>query len=214
MSETPLPRFKRPVMMDPFAAGQLPGGVDPAVQAELAHSSAQALVTRARRQAPSDPAMVRRLLDLVQAEGVEIIAGLWAQSPADSLPGALWRVYMLREWVRRDPSTVAERYKAGVSRQAVAQVVAGAEDPPGPDEMIKLADAVLSGVFTGDLDVALSRAGAFARIVATGSAMEADWMHETRSDEASVLTGRAAALLDNAEALDRAARRWRRGDLD
>jgi hypothetical protein len=208
------PRFRRPARLDPAAADQLPGGIDPAAQSELAHSSAGALVARARDEAGRDPELVERLLSLVETEGVDTLAALWAGAPADSLPGALWRVYMLREWVRRDPITVSDRYKLGVSRQEVARVVAGAQHPPGPDEMLALADQVLSGVFTGELDVALERAGAFARILATGSALDADWIEEARPSEASAVTRRASGLLSSAEALETAARRWRRGTLE
>jgi hypothetical protein len=188
--------------------------VDPALQAELAHSSAAALVSRARDQAASDPEMVERLLKLVETEGVDTIATLWAGAAPNSLPGALWRVYMLREWVRRDPITVSERYKLGVGRQPVARVVAGAEHPPGPDEMAKLADDVLSGMFTGELDIALGRAAAFARILVTGSALDADWIDQTQPEEAAAVTQRASDLLATAEALESAARRWRRGRLE
>jgi hypothetical protein len=201
-------------MLDPAAADQIPGGLDPAAQAELAHTSAGALVARARDRAADDPALVQRLLDLVEAEGVDTLATLWAAAPPDSLPGALWRVYMLREWVRRDPITVSERYKTGVIHQQVARVVAGAQHPPGPPEMTALADQVLSGLFTGDLDVALGRAAAFARILATGSAFEADWIEDHHPADAAALTRRASSLLATAEALESAARQWRLGVLE
>jgi hypothetical protein len=201
-------------MLDPVVADQLPGGLDPATQAELAHSTAQALIARARDEAPDDPALVERLLALVEAEGVETLATLWAMAPPDSLPGALWRVYMLREWVERDPLTVADRYKLGVGREQVAEVVAGAQQPPGPDEMRQLADAVLSGMFTGELDVALERAAAFARILSTGSALDADWLELDRPAEAQAVTRRASGLLHTAEALEAAAAGWRKGRLE
>jgi hypothetical protein len=201
-------------MLDPAMADQLPGGIDPAVQAELAHSSAGALVARARGRAASDPEMVDRLLSLVETEGVDTLATLWAQAPADSLPGALWRVFMLREWTQRDPVTVSEWYKLGMARQDVARVVAGAQSPPGPEEMLVLADQVLSGVFAGELDVALARAAAFARILATGSAVDADWIEDSRPEEAVAVTRRASGLLGSAEALESAARQWRRGVLE
>jgi hypothetical protein len=121
---------------------------------------------------------------------------------------------MLREWVRRDPITVAERYRLGAELQDVARVVYGAGNPPGPDEVLRLADEVLSGVFTGELDVALGRAAAFARILATGSALDADWLEESSPADAEALTRRAAKLLATAEALEAAARSWRRGTLD
>ncbi|MDR1799059.1 MAG: thymidine phosphorylase [Bifidobacteriaceae bacterium] len=206
-------KFRRPAMLDPRVADELPGGVDPAVLAELAHSSASALVERARRTAAEDPELVQRLLTLVETEGLEVVASLWAQAPADSLPGALWRVYLLREWVRRDPHTVSERYKLGITREQVAEVVAGAERPPGPQEMLQLADSVLSGLYTGELDVALERAAAFARILTTGGAMDADWIDDTEPARGAQVTRQAAQLLTMAEGLERAAALWRAGTL-
>jgi hypothetical protein len=201
-------------MLDPRVADEIPGGMDPAVASELAHSSAGALVARARSQASQDPELVERLVTLVEAEGIEMVAALWAHAPAESLPGALWRVYALREWVRRDPHTVSERYKLGAAREQVADVVAGAVHPPGPAEMTNLADAVLSGVFAGELDVALERAGAFARILATGSALDADWLEDSEPATAAQVTRRAALLQTTAEDLSRAASKWRAGKLD
>jgi len=207
-------KFRRPAMLAQGVAEDLPGGVDPALTSDLAHSSAEALVARARYQAPDDPDLVKRLIGLVETEGVEAVAMLWAQAPAESLPGALWRVYMLREWVRRDPEVVADRYRQGMARQEVADAVAGAAHPPGPAEMRELANAVLSGVFTGELDVALDRAAAFARIVATGAALDADHLEPTQPAVAGQVTRGASSLTSTADALARAAAKWRAGTLD
>ena len=74
--------------------------LDPAVITQIAHESAAVVVRtgRARR----DPDLTRRLVDLVDEIGLSTVAELWAGRPARSLPGALWRLYALREWVRRD----------------------------------------------------------------------------------------------------------------
>src|SRR5699024_4339789 len=109
-----------------------------------------------------------------EAEGLDTVAGLWSDSPANTLPGALWRLYVLRDWVRRDPRTVADRYRTGVERAEVHDVVAGVAALQGPEEVSALVDAVLSGVFAGDLAVALERAAAFCRVLATGAALDAD----------------------------------------
>ena len=201
-------------MLDPLEADELPGGIDPAVTSELAHSSARALVARARREAPDDPELTQRLLGLVEAEGLEALAALWSQAPADSLPGALWRVYVLREWVRHDPQTVAIRYRLGMARQEVADAVAGAANPPGPSDMQELADTVLSGVFAGELDVALDRAAAFAQVVATGGAFDADSIEPSAPDHAQHVTRTAGSLMDTANALRRSAAKSRAGTLD
>ncbi|MDR2379916.1 MAG: hypothetical protein LBE08_01855, partial [Bifidobacteriaceae bacterium] len=76
MNEPRRPAFRRPAMLGLAQADQIPGGLDPATQVELAHSSAAALVARARDRAASDPEMVARLLALVETEGVEMLATL------------------------------------------------------------------------------------------------------------------------------------------
>ena len=163
-------------MLDPAQAEELPGGYDPALRNEAAHTTAAALVHQGR--ANTDPEVVARLVSLVEREGLDVVAALWSDSPADSLPGALWRLYVLREWVRRDPATVADRYRLGVAAAPVHDVVAGVADAPGPADVRAVADAVLSGVYTGDLDVALERAAAFCRVLATGAAFDADHLDD------------------------------------
>lgn len=197
-------------MLDPRAADELPGDMDPALRGEVAHTTAHALVHGGR--ASEDPGVVERLIRLVEAEGLDTVAGLWADSPATTLPGALWRLYALREWVRRDPRTIAERYRMGVARAEVHVVVAGVASPPGPSEVAEVADSVLSGVYTGDLAVALERAGAFCRVLATGAAVDADLVDD--ADVATRLTHGAAGLVRTAEELEEAAALWRADRLD
>lgn len=197
-------------MLDPRAADQLPGDLDPTARTEVAHTTAGALVRHGR--ATEDPEVVRRLVELVEAEGLDTVAALWADSPARTLPGALWRLYVLREWVRRDPRAVAERYRLGISRAPVHDVVAGVASPPGPVEVSQVADAVLSGVYAGDLAVALERAAAFCRVLATGSAVDADLIDDT--ELAGRVTRGASGLVRTAEELEHAAGMWRGGTLE
>ena len=205
-------RPRRPAMLDPRAADELPGDGDPALRSEIAHTTAGAIVHRAR--ASEDPAVVERLVRLVEAEGFDELAALWADSPAGTLPGALWRLYVLREWVRRDPATVAERYRSGAAAAQVPGVVAGVAMPPGPDDVRRVADAVLSGVFAGDLAVALERGAAFCRVLATGAAFDADGVDDVDPDGARRLTRGASSLIRTAEELELSADLWRRGRLD
>ncbi|MBC7551587.1 MAG: hypothetical protein H7269_11965 [Cellulomonas sp.] len=199
-------------MLDPRAADELPGDGDPALRSEIAHTTAGAIVHRAR--ASEDPVVVGRLARLVEAEGIDELAALWADSPAGTLPGALWRLYVLREWVRRDPATVAERYRSGAAAAQVPGVVAGVAMPPGPDDVRRVADAVLSGVFAGDLAVALERGAAFCRVLATGAAFDADGVDDVDPDGARRLTRGASSLIRTAEELELSADLWRRGRLD
>ena len=202
---------RRPAMLDAQTAERIVGDVDPALRSQAAHTTAAVLVQRGRAGA-EDPDLLARLVSLVDTEGLDTIAELWSQSSPTTLPGALWRLYLMREWVRTDPSTIAERFALGRQRAEVAGVIAGVVEPPGPDDVAHLADAVLAGVYEGELDVALDRAAAFFRVVATGSALDADWVSD--DDLAGTLTRRASALLRTAEELEGAAELWRAGRLD
>lgn len=202
---------RRPAMLDAQTAERIVGDVDPALRSQAAHTTAAVLVQRGRAGA-EDPELLARLVSLVDTQGLDTIAELWAQSPSTTLPGALWRLYLMREWVRTDPSRIADRFALGRQRAEVAGVIAGVVEPPGPGDVARLADAVLAGVYEGDLDVALDRAAAFVRVVATGSALDADWIDD--GDLADRLTRRAGALLRTAEDLESAAEMWRKGTLD
>ncbi len=113
--------------------------------------------------------MTLRLIALVDEVGLATLADLWATRPARSLPGALYRLYVLREGVRHDPTGVAREYEAGIRFTEPNHAVAGA-DPAGPDEVVRVADEILQGAFRGDFAVALERAAAFAHVVAAGRA--------------------------------------------
>ena len=164
------------------------GGEDPARVTEAADLAANLLVRGAH--GTDDPEVAERVLRLADTEGIETIAEVWSGSPADSLAGCLWRLFVLRSWVYADPAEVAREYDAGVSRAPVAQVVAGVADPPGPDELKTMIDEVLRGIAASDFADVLFRAAAFARVVATGRAV-APRAHRGRG-AADAAAGRAA----------------------
>ncbi|MDQ1586213.1 MAG: hypothetical protein QOJ90_567 [Actinomycetota bacterium] len=202
---------RRPALLGPAALATFAGGNDPAHLAEVAHATAVAVVTAGR--SADDPAATDRLVRLMDEVGIDTVAELWADRPARSLPGALWRLYALREWVRVDAVEASCDYEAGQHLAQVARVVAGAGEPSTPQALRELLDAILGGVFRGDLAVALERAGAFARVVATGRARRADELEAADSAAAAGLTLRAAAMQRTAEDLDAAAALWRTADL-
>ena len=193
---------RRPAFLTPAALEALGGTVDPVQEIEAAHETAAVLVRTGR--AANDPAVTARLVALVEEMGLSAVADLWASRPARSLPGALWRLYALREWVHRAPEEASADYSAGIRFTVVNHAVAGVAEPPGPQELTALTDAVLTGVFQGELDVALERAAAFCRVVAAGRA--------DRSD-GEALANRAAALLATGEDLKGCAALWRSGEL-
>ena len=85
---------------DRFFSG-LDSGDDPVLLAEAADRAAELLVRGAR--ASGDDEVAERVLHLADTEGIEIIAQAWADRPADSVAGCLWRLYLLRSWVYADP---------------------------------------------------------------------------------------------------------------
>ena len=165
-------------MFGPADADAYLGGQDPAERVEAAHATAEALIRHGRT---GDDAVTARLVSLADEHGIDEVALLWADRPADSLPGALWRLYALRAGIRRQSELIARAFEAGRHRAPVYEAVAGVGDPPGPAEVRALADAVLAGAFTGDLGVALERAAAFCRVVSTGWALLADELVDVHS---------------------------------
>ncbi len=141
---------------------------DPVEAIHAAHETASALVHAGR--AAADPDLTTRLVAIVDDIGLSTLAELWSGRPARSLPGALWRLYVLREWVRRSPEEASREYAAGMRFTAPNHAVAGVAEPPGPVEMGRVIDEILRGVFDGDLGVALERAAAFCRVIAAGRA--------------------------------------------
>ena len=197
---SPSQKPHRPVVRDPGVLETLDEGSDPIEALHAAHESAAALLGAGRTA--NDPAVTERLLTLVDEIGLSTVADLWAARPARSLPGALWRLYVLREWVTSDPDRVAREYAAGLQSAEPDPTLADVESP-GPDEVRRVADEILRGVFTGDFAVALERAAAFSRVVAAGRANVA---HGT-------VPAPRAGLEQDAHDLAACARLWRTGNL-
>ncbi|QWC87024.1 hypothetical protein KLP28_15485 [Nocardioidaceae bacterium] len=180
-----------------------PGGEDHALRAAAAERAAEVLVRGSR--ADLDEAAVSRVVTLARDEGIDALAEVWAGSPADSLSGCLWRLYVIREFVHANPLTVARDFAAGRSASEVAEVVAGVVDPPGPDAVRDLTDQVLRGIVTGDFADTLFRAAAFTRVLAHGHAVLSPGRRETGGtveDDAEPLD--AGRLLGMAEQLEAA----------
>lgn len=194
-------RFHRPVVREGAALEVLAEGHDPMARIDAAHEAASVLLHTGR--ASGDPEITARLVAIVDDVGLDTLAELWASRPARSLPGALWRLYVLREWMRSQPEQAAREYALGVPVTEPNHAVAGVE-PPGPDEIATVADEILRGVFTGDFAVALERAAAFCRVVVAGRAFDTD-------ETASMLD--AARLRDLADEFTDCARLWRSGKL-
>jgi hypothetical protein len=184
--------FKKPSLPGSALFEAQADGADPAEMAAAGHRIANLLVRGPRSD--TDQGLVDRVLHLADEEGLGVIADLWSHAAADSVAGALWRLYLLRTWVYSQPELAAREFAAGKAYAPVHEVLAGVVDPPGPEEVIALVDTVVRGIVGEDFDVTLDRAAAFAHIVGVGRAqLETGDPHS------------AAKLVDTAMHLHRAA---------
>lgn len=189
------------------------GGMDPAESSRIAHETARALLSRVR--ADPDPGIIDRLIRFTDEHGIDTIAQLWSHATSRSLPGSLWRIYLLRLLIQQDPETCGLIYQRGTEVLSTADpVIAGAAAPTGPDEIKSLADLILHGVYAGDFTIALERAAAYCRVSAAGSTSIADDLEATEPERASELTRRASRYAQFAQELTSAARLWRLDSLD
>ncbi|HWL77717.1 DNA-directed RNA polymerase subunit beta [Microbacterium sp.] len=204
--------FHKPVRRPAELFDRLFSAEDPAEVSRIAHATASALLMRVREN--PDSAVVERLVAFTDDHGIDDIAELWSRSPARTLPGALWRLYLLQLMIHDDPNTAALLYARGRTELMSADdVIAGAPSPAGPDELVALVDTILRGLFQGDFAVALDRAAAFCRVQASGASHIADDYEGTEPDRASALTTRALRLSTYATDLTACAALWRRDSL-
>lgn len=201
-------QFSRPVRMPTSAFDNIVGTHDPAEETRVAHATASALLARVR--ADESGVSADRLVAFTAEHGIDEIAELWSKAPARTLPGALWRLYLLQLAIHSDPQTAALLYERGrVELTSVDSVVAGAPVPANPDELVALIDTILRGAFRGDFAVALDRAAAFCRVQASGATHTADDYEATEPSRASELTTRALRLSSYAQDLSASAVLWR-----
>lgn len=198
-------RHHRPALTDPARLDLPSTDTDPVEVAEAAHRTAAVIVGRGRDN--DDPRVADRLIGLVDELGLATVAELWSHRPARSLPGALWRLYALHEWVQLQPEEVARAFTAGSGHAEVYRVIAGVAEPPSPEDLAELTRRILRGVFDGDLAVALERAAAFCHVMAVG-------LSEPSADDVSGdQVQQAARMQCTARDLQSCAGAWRTDDL-
>lgn len=166
-------RFHRPVPLADLDSVRT--GEDPVARSETSHATAALLLGDAHGQ--RDEAATKRFVELADDIGFEVIAEMWSAAPAVSAPGALWRLYALRQWIKTAPRELADMFSDGQRRITegigLNEILAGVELPAGPDEVARAIDEILIGAFRGDVVIALLRAAAFVGICAEGTG-EAD----------------------------------------
>jgi hypothetical protein len=181
------------------------GGVTPASRAEIAAATA-AVVVQAGREPGSDTD--ERFVALADQVGIDTLAALWQDSDPVSLPGALFALYLLRQWFRVNGEEVVRLFSAGAPLAPADTVVAGVAEPGDMDAIREAADAILSGMYRGDVAVAMERAAAVFRVVAAGRRFVAG--PDERGKAELDLADRNERVADDLAA---AAARWRAGTL-
>jgi hypothetical protein len=205
--------FHKPTLFSGPRFEDYEGGADPAQISHVAHDTAQALLSRVRHDPRSE--IVDRVISFADEHGIDDIAELWSRASPRSLPGALWRIYLMRAFIRHDAEECSYLYQRGSELLAtIDPVVAGASTPTGPGEITALADQILRGLFEGDFAGALDRAAAFCRVTATGATSIADDAELSNPDRATELTTRAYRLTQTASEFTSCARLFRADSLD
>lgn len=190
------------------------GDASPSARAEIAAATALVVVQAGR--SPDDAA---ELVDLADRVGLDTLAALWRDSDPVSLPGALWTLYVLRQWCRSSAVEVTQLWRAGEPLAPADAAVAGVADFADTDAIRALADALLTGAYRGDFAVALERGAAFFRVIAAGRRSglfldeSDDAIHTDDRATSDDSDGRADRNDRAARSLAVAAARWRAGAL-
>lgn len=205
--------YPRPVLQPGYQFDWLIGADDPGDSHRIAQETSWALLDRVRSH--DDPVLVERVIAAADTELIDDIAELWSAAGSDTLAGVLWRLYLLRKIARGDAPGAAHLYQRGVEAlHTIDPVIAGIAVPAEPEAILGLVDAILRGVFAGDLADALERAAAYSRLIGAGAADLAD--AEDRAGAAhrgAEHTTRAHHYVALADDLRAAAHRWRHGSL-
>ena len=210
--ETRKPR--RPAIIEPETLEYLEGEEDPALSSESAHTSARILVKSPNGEwSDPEPETKERLLAFMQGNGVDELAELWSRSPVNTLPGVLWRLLLINQWVKRYPEGVNTRFKQGLNSPQLSEYldIDGAHSLDFPAWKKQLGQ-ILSGSFDDNFADFLDRSQAVLRVLA---ASESVWMKKDSANPlANEVTLRDNALLVTADELLDAAAMYREGRLD
>ena len=182
--------------------------MDPADVSAIAHATATALLSRG--QTSEDVQVREALVRFADEHGLDALANLWSRAHPLSLPGALWRLYLVRAVVHHNPHDTAQLFQKGVDGlRTIDALVAGAPDPLSAEGFSDVLDDILMGAFDGELAHALERAAAVATAVSAGAISLA----LSDDQEAPYLTSRSLKWSVIAQELEGCASRARKGTL-
>lgn len=182
--------------------------MDPADVSAIAHQTAHALLERG--QSANDAEVREALVRFADEHGLDTLADLWSQAHPLSLPGALWRLYVVRAVLQHNPDDASHLFQRGVDDlSTIDQVVAGAPEGLNAEKFSQVLDDILLGAFDGELSHALERAAAVATAVSAG-AISLAWADD---QQANYLTSRSLRWSVIAAELEGCAAQARRGTL-
>lgn len=222
-------QFHRPVLMEPAEAERYTGAEDTAATSALAHQSAQLLIGGYLGADTDTTLTAAGLRKVVASHGVDAIGELWATSPAGTLPGALWRLLLLREWIERDPALVESRYATAVTiNDAAAQARFEAASSQGQRvDSVAQVQAQLNELLLGDASAGSQRTPSrrsqlYPTLLASAALLERlsraseqdSWITDENDPLYDVVTSRARALAATAAELREAATKAAVGKLD
>jgi hypothetical protein len=204
MAERPERPHRPALHADLTALIDAAGGTDAGSRAEIAAATAAVVMNAGRQDGDDD----ERFVGLADRIGLDTLAALWRDADPVSLPGALWALYLLRQWCHTNADEVTRLWRAGEAVAAADAVVAGVADFADVVAVRQVADAVLGGAYRGDFAVALERAAALFRVLAAGRReLVLDGSEGSQEVERAGRNERVAADLTTAAA------RWRAGTL-
>ncbi len=192
---------RRPAMLDAEQAENIPGAEDGAISSEVAHLVAQTLLGIEKESDKN----VQRLRQLLESGGVDTVSELWSNSPAGTLPGTLWRLYLVYQWYLRDPNLVNERFWQGLAALDIGAVFSVEHCEKSVAALMeKLAELWKAQVSIAQLAPLLDRVSDFLQVLASG--VSAEWIKDARDELADPVTLRPEALLQTASDLKLSAR--------
>jgi hypothetical protein len=178
------------------------------VPSELAATTAAAVLSAGRDREASG-VETQSLVGLADTVGLDTLRALWRGAPPVSLASSLWALYLLRSWCVTGAAEVVRLWALGEPQAAADAVVAGVNALADEAAMGELADAILTGAFTGDFAVALERAASVFRVLAAGRRQLPDAGDGLDAGEAALAEGNERA----ADGLAAAAQQWRANSL-
>ncbi len=200
---------RRPAMLDAEQAENIPGAEDGAIASEVAHLVAQTLLGIEKE---SDD-QVKRLRELLESGGIDTVSELWSASPANTLPGTLWRLYLVYQWYLRDPDLVNERFQQGLSALEIGEAApVERSDKTVSTLMEELAALWEAKTSITGLEPLLDKVADFLHVLASG--VSAEWIKDARDELADPVTLRPQALLQTASDLKLSARIAKANRLD